>query len=453
MTSTSLNAKIGGTPVEIDEETVRRYDRPLPRYTSFPPADRWGELSPEAHAASLARCAAEGPSLSLYFHVPFCDSKCAFCGCSSVATRNTRIKERYVGACLAELALVAGSSGGRPSLSGIHFGGGTPTSVGIGSLKKILGAAGEKFDLSSGAEVSIEIDPRCASVSDIGELRATGFTRVSFGVQDFDGEVGRLIGRASSFGEVRERVEAARAAGFGGINLDLVYGLPGQTRDGWEKTLELALRLSPDRMALFNFAYLPARLRHQRAIDPGLVPEPMEKLSLFAAAVERFESEGYAFIGLDHFAREGDPLARAHREGKLTRNFQGYAAGAGVPIAGVGATSISEMGSVYSQNEKKLIGYMRDAEAGIFPTRRGALLSPDEEICRRAIRSLMCSQRAGIISDEAFSRLLPLREDGIVEIAGDEVRLTPLGRLFSRHAASAFDPGLKPGRSPYSRAL
>ena len=452
MTISSLKATIGGARVEIDEALVRRYDLSLPRYTSFPPADRWRSLDAGPYEAALRRCSEESANLSLYIHIPFCDARCSFCGCSSIATRNGEIKERYLDSCLRETKLVSNALGGGARVSGIHFGGGTPSSVGLLALGRLVEEVSRRIGIAAGAEIAIEIDPRVISPADLTTLCETGFNRFSFGVQDFDAAVGASIGRVADSGDVLRLMEAARLSNAS-VNFDLVYGLPRQNASSWSRTLARVVELSPDRIALFNFAYLPGRLPHQRSIDAASLPPPMEKLSLFASAVERFEEAGYSFIGLDHFARSGDSLAAAHREGKLTRNFQGYTATAGVPIVGVGATAIGEIGDVYAQNEKKLAAYLRKTQSGRLATFRGIILTPEEERARLAIRALLCSQRSRVESEEARRRLALLEDDGIVNLKGDEVLLTPLGRLFARQAAAALDPALDSKSSNYSKAV
>nr|HPQ81692.1 oxygen-independent coproporphyrinogen III oxidase [bacterium] len=394
----------------------------------------------------------EAAALSLYVHIPFCDARCAFCGCSSIATRNGEIKTRYVDSCLREIEHLAQATGESCRLAGIHFGGGTPSSVGAEALGRIVSAASSRMGMAEGAELAIEIDPRAIEPEDIIQLCRIGFNRMSFGVQDFDACVGKAIGRSCDFERIRRLIDEAKEAGAG-VNLDLIYGLPRQTAKSWRETLAKVALLSPDRVALFNFAYLPRRLPHQREIDAAALPGPLEKISLFASAIEAFGEAGYSFIGLDHFAREGDQLAVAHRAGKLTRNFQGYTAAAGVPIVGVGATSISEAGNLYAQNEKKLALYLQRIGRNEFATSRGALLAPEEEGVRERIRSLFCSQRAAGVPEDVRMRLEPLERDGLVFIDGDRVSLTPLGRLFPRQAAAAFDSGFDPFKSGYSRGV
>lgn len=453
---------IDGTTVEITEKLVAAYhDKPLPRYTSYPPIPRWEALGPEPFRGALASL--EG-AVSLYLHVPFCRAKCRFCGCSSIATGNLAIRERYLAACRREIDLVAGLTSSRVRIGHLHFGGGTPLSLGRKGIGAIIDRFRACFQMAESAECAIELDPRGLAPQDVADLAGMGFNRMSFGVQDFDAEVARIIGRESSFRQVALLVEAARSARVESVNIDLIHGLPGQRAAGWAATLGQVLELSPDRIALFPLAFLPRRLPHQRAIDPAFLPQGARRLELFTMAVERFEGAGYAFIGLDHFAKEGDPLAHAAREGRLTRNFQGYVAAAR-PIIGIGATAISELSALYAQNEKRLIRYLKVVEGGAFATFRGCLLPREDEMRRAAIRKILCGQslsRNGIARewgmpfDEAFPGAAgcfrKLARDGLVEDDGDRICATPLGRLFLRFIAAAFDPDRDGERSEGSPA-
>ncbi|MFH0799005.1 MAG: oxygen-independent coproporphyrinogen III oxidase [Pseudomonadota bacterium] len=459
-----IKTKIDGTAVEIGDELIAKYDRPLPRYTSYPPAPAWGEFSAETEAHAL--CSAASAPVSLYIHIPFCDAKCAFCGCHSVATPDREIAERYVAACVAEMAIVSTHAGKKMGVGQIHFGGGTPTSIGIESLGRIIESARNNFSIDAEAEIGIEIDPRTVSVKDIETLASFGFNRASFGVQDFDADVGRAIGRSADPGHAGELTRAARASGMGGINFDLIYGLPAQNPESWRRTLARTMEFSPDRIALFNFAYLPSLLPHQKGLDENLLPSPRTKVELFAAAIEIFQDAGFEFIGLDHFARAGDALAKAHHSGNLTRNFQGYSAGAETSLVGLGATAISEIDDIYGQNEVKLVSYLDKIESGNLATARGMVLSKDDEMRRWAIRKIMCSQRLskpefaqkwGKNFDAAFpeaaARLKAIEDDGIVRNTPDAVEVTPLGRIFVRAVAATFDATLDQRSKHYSRGI
>lgn len=462
MTTKPICVLIDGARIEIPNALILKYDKPLPRYTSYPPAPIWSALdstSCETAIGGIGRF-----PTSFYFHIPFCAEKCAFCGCNSIATTNSAIMERYVRTCILELGLVARIAKRRLAISQIHFGGGTPTSIGLDALKNILESVYQLFNVASDAEVAIELDPRVIDVAAIAVLRKTGYNRISFGIQDFDPKVTAASGRTSDPQHVERLINAARDVGIRGINVDLIYGLPAQTSVSWERTLKCVISLSPNRIALFNFAHLPRALPHQRRIDPKLLPRGLEKLKLFVDAVQYFQKEKYAFIGLDHFAKVGDPLERAYAEGRLTRNFQGYTTTADVPIIGVGSTSISEMGPLYAQNEKKLVRYLDRIESGALATDRGIKLTQDDIIRRSIIREILCLQRIDkqafeeqwdVSFDKKFSEaednLTHLQDDGLVINEPKILRVTPLGRLFIRAAAAVFDATLVSKDSPYSR--
>lgn len=457
-------ANISGRHIEIGDEIIARYDRPLPRYTSYPPAPAWKDFSPIDYEHALV--AAAGSPISLYIHVPFCAQKCAFCGCNSIATSDVGIMERYVAACLGEISLVSKILGRNSEVRSLHFGGGTPLSVGIAGLEKILNCIRRSMSVSHASEIAIELDPATTSKDDIKSLANLGFNRVSIGVQDFDPAVDRASGRISDASRVGELSAAARSNNISGVNFDLIYGLPLQKPAGWTRTLDIVLGLKPDRIALFNFAHLPAQLPHQRGIDALLLPSPREKIALFAMAVEKFEAAGFAFIGLDHFARKGDTLEVAHKNGALTRTFQGYATSGDMPVVGIGATSISEIGNVYAQNKKKLISYIKKIENGALATSRGLVLTDNDMMRRWIVRSIMCTQKlaAGELKNrwnknfrndfaEEILKLKSLVDDGLAQIDDSGIRVTPLGRFFVRNIAAAFDTTHGKSRNVYSRGV
>lgn len=444
-----MQAIVDSQIVTISDALIEQYDRPLPRYTSYPPAPAWGPLAPDAYAAALKT--ATQTAASLYLHIPFCSEKCIFCGCHSIATSDRDIMARYARACGQELSLVAEAAGASLKIAQIHLGGGTPMSIGIDAVGTLIDRVQHTGRVTGDAELSIELDPRTIGPRDVVHLRELGFNRMSFGIQDFDPAVNASVRRRSDFETVRSLIAVAREAGVGGINVDLIYGLPHQSRDGWRRTLDQVLSLTPDRIAVFNFAYLPRALPHQRRIDPTLLPPAREKLAFFTAAIERFQSAGYAFIGLDHFARTEDPLERAHREGTLTRNFQGYATGKELQIVGIGTTAISELGNIYAQNEKRLVRYLERIESRRLATSRGMILTPDDLLRRGLIREILCSQR---IEKPEFARenvLRQLQEEGLVVRNDDGLAVTPSGRLFIRAIAAAFDATLAAKGEIYSR--
>jgi len=437
-------------------DLVRHYDRPGPRYTGYPMPPAWGELFPQGEVeAALARAnRAEGP-LSIYIHVPFCRRRCAYCGCSAVASPRYAPVEGYVRALEAELELWARRLPDRREAIQLHWGGGTPTFLRVPDLQRLFRAVTERFPLLPEAEVSMEVDPTSLEPDRLPALRELGFNRVSFGVQDLDPRVQELIGRGQTREETLAAMGQARALGFPGVNLDLVYGLPGQTLDTFRATLEATLELGPDRLAIYGFAYLPRILAHQRRIPEGVLPTPELRLELLLMATEFLEAHGYVAIGMDHFARPGDALALALEEGSLIRNFMGYAVRAGSDSLGFGPTAISNVSGVYAQNEKNLARWERAVTGGRFATRRGCRLSREDELRRWVIHRLMggfelrweeLKEVWGVGPEhfpealEELGREVPF---GTVELREEGILVTELGRRFVRNLVMPFDAYLK----------
>jgi oxygen-independent coproporphyrinogen III oxidase len=443
---------------------LARYDGAAPRYTSYPPIPYWGALEGETVAHWLAESAvpADDPSadrsLSLYTHIPFCRNRCHYCGCFVVITPHAERAEPYLEAVHREMELVAGRLGPGRSVRQYHLGGGTPNFIAPQAMERLLARARELFRFEPGAELSIEVDPRHLSPRGIKHLRGLGFTRLSLGIQDFDEHVQAGVNRVEPVAHVRRLMDAARAEGFAGVNFDLIYGLPHQTRERFGRTVEEVLALGPDRVAIYNFAYLPKAFPHQRKMDATALPDAEEKLAIFLAARERFLSGGYAAIGLDHFAREQDELAIARRAGTMRRNFMGYTTQAGTDLLAFGVSGISEFNGRYWQNEKKLARYERCVAEGRLPAVRGLLLDDEDRLCQAVVSDLFCQgvvdfaalgRRFGLDARRRFAAELnllePLADDDLVTLSGERLSVTELGQFFLRNIAVVFDHRTRQG--------
>lgn len=456
----------------LDAELVLRLDRPGPRYTSYPTADRFTTSFGEAeYRAALARTDAvaigtgarvSDRPISVYVHMPHCARICGYCACNIIGTHSAKKRVAYVDLVLSELARVAPLVPARRTLGQFHFGGGTPNSYDLADLERLLGAVTDRFTPIPTAELAIEVDPRYATPAQVRALRAMGLNRISFGVQDVDPVVQRAIGRHQSAMMTREAIAMARAAGFPSLNIDLVYGLPQQTPESFERTLDLVAEERPDRIALFSFAYLPAAKKNQRGIDADTLPGATTKIGFLLAARERLMAVGYVPIGMDHFALPGDALARARSEGTLRRNFQGYTvapAGLGgerLETLGFGLSAISDLGAAYVQTTKDIATYEATLSRGELPVERGIALTP-EDVARRALieaimtRSCANPSELAIATDADRERLAPLVAEGLAHLGPEGLSLTGLGELFPRLVAMAFDAHLAASPETLSR--
>lgn len=433
-------------------ELVLRLDRPGPRYTSYPTADRFhtGFTAADFEAALDRTNAAPDRPLSVYVHLPHCARICSYCACNVVGTKSQTKRIAYVDDLLSELALIAARLPARRTLGQLHFGGGTPNSYTTADLARLVAAITTRFAPTADAELAIEVDPRWATLEQLQALRATGLNRVSLGVQDIDPDVQHAIGRFQSAEVTRNAIRYARAAGFASVNMDLVYGLPRQTPESFELTLDLLLDERPDRVALFSFAYLPETKPNQRKIDSAHLAAPAAKVGFLIRARERLLSAGYIAIGMDHFALPSDALATAAADGRLRRNFQGYTVApsglgdARIEMIGLGLTAISDFGGVYAQGAREPEDYAAQLAAARFPIARGYALTDDDQVRRQLIERMMTTARiprhdlpAGF--ERELGRLAPLEDEGLVAVTPEAITLTPLGELFPRLAAMAFD--------------
>ena len=433
-------------------DLIQRYDRPGPRYTGYPMPPVWQDDFPETEIlGALSRANASSEPLSLYAHLPFCSRRCAYCGCNVV------ISPKYdpVGAFLStldrEAELWASHLPNRRGVIQMHWGGGTPTYLNVPDLQRVFDLITDRFPLLPGAEVSLEADPTFLRDDQLPALRKMGFNRVSFGVQDLDENVQALITRGQTWDQTLAAVKQARVEGFDGVNLDLVYGLPGQTMDTFRRTLEETLQLSPDRLAVYGFAYLPSMMPFQRSIPTETLPTPELRLDLLLMASELLEKAGYLTVGMDHFAHPNDPLAKAIHDGRLTRNFMGYAVQGGSDMVSIGPSAISQIGGVYHQNDKILSRWEHAIDAGHFAVHKGHRCSEEDELRRWVIHQIMgrfelrwedMKARFGIGPDHFTDAIEQLKEEvpfGIVELRDEGIFVTELGRRFVRNLAMPFD--------------
>ncbi len=430
----------------IDDLLLRKLDRPTPRYTSYPTAPTWRDdfLAPQ-HGIALARAAQDAGPLSLYVHVPFCREMCSYCGCNVVVSKDQARAGRYVEVVIEELALLAQHLGARRQLSRVHLGGGTPTFLDERQLERLMQGIRAHFSIEPGAELAIEIDPVVTRPSQIELLAQLGFRRMSLGVQDFDPAVQDAVNRHQTVEETARAVAHARAVGFTSVNFDLIYGLPLQRPETWSDTIARVIALAPDRLAVYSFAYLPEQRPNQRRLPSAGVPFGRAKLDLLRIAYDALLAAGYDSIGIDHFARPDDELARARRDRRLWRDFQGYTVRRAGDTVAAGVSGISTLDGAIVQSMKHIGEHAGAVHAGHLPTERGLFLSDDDRARRDIITQLMCNDwiDLGAGAETRFApelaRLRVLEDDGLCTLRGGEITLTPLGRLFARLPAAAFD--------------
>ncbi|HVO91175.1 MAG TPA: oxygen-independent coproporphyrinogen III oxidase [Casimicrobiaceae bacterium] len=457
--------------LEFDAQLVRKYDGFGPRYTSYPTADRFsGDFGAADYAAALARRNRErrGHPLSLYVHIPFCNTICYYCACNKIITRNRAHSARYIGYLEREIAMVGALVEGSPPVSQVHWGGGTPTFLSREEMSTLMGALRGRFRFAQDTEISIEVDPRKVDPETVEFLAELGFNRISVGVQDFDSEVQRAVNRIQSEAETRTVIDAARANGFVSVNVDLIYGLPRQTVAGFAKTLEKVIAAAPDRIALYSYAHVPHLFKTQRQIVAEELPAPEAKLEILALAIDTLTDAGYSYIGMDHFAKPQDELAVAQREGKLHRNFQGYSTRPDCDLLAFGISAIGKVGGVYAQNAKTIDAYYERLDDSVLPIVRGIALSEDDELRREVIQRVMCDFALdfasidagyGIRFEDYFAHelavLTPLIDDGLVRMTRRRVEVTPRGRLLVRVVAMQFDRRLREAAAAarYSRVI
>ncbi len=452
----------------VVKDLVQKYSRSGPRYTSYPTAPQWSNaIGTKEYQKSLEEKAAAKTPLAVYMHIPFCETLCYYCGCNILITKEHGRGMGYVQALIKELELAAKAMPSRREISQISWGGGTPTFLSIEEMTALHQGTRALFDIAKGAEISIEVDPRVTSNEQLAALAALGFNRISLGVQDFDPEVQKTINRIQSVELTEGMLKKCRELGFTGINFDLIYGLPQQTVTKFEKTMTEVMRIRPDRIALYNYARLPAMIPHQKILEKFPMPSAEERLELFNLAYEKLIMAGYHAIGMDHFALESDELYKAIANKTLYRNFMGYTVKRGTEMIGVGASAIGELNSGYYQNIKEVKEYETIVNGGKFATWRGCAYTEDDRRRKWVIQALMCDfflsygnyeSKFGDKFEVTFADELPqLREfftDGILVQGDRSLSVTPLGRLFIRNVAMVFDAYLKgPQKVTYSKTV
>jgi len=463
------NAKMQTT--HVPTQLLRRFDVAGPRYTSYPTVDRFVEaFDADTYRTWLAKRSLGGMSkpLSLYVHLPFCGSICYYCACNKVITRDRGRAAKYVRYLEREIDMCGELLEGALDVVQMHWGGGTPTFLSHAELARVMAAMRSRFNLEEKGEYSIEVDPRTLHSGTLQLLRELGFNRISLGVQDFDPEVQRAVHRIQSEEQTLEAMTEARALQFRSINVDLIYGLPKQHVAGFNRTLDTVIGSRPDRIALYNYAHLPAVFKPQRRIDEADLPSVETRLQLLSLAVLRLTRAGYAYIGMDHFALPSDQLATAQRQGRLQRNFQGYSAGPDCDLLGLGISAIGQMGPTYSQNVKTLEEYYDRLERRVLPILRGVELTADDLVRRAVIQCLMCGVEVPIESIEVahliefrkyfaaeLQELEAFQDAGMMTLDDQWLSVTALGRFFIRNICMVFDRYLREGRerARYSKAV
>ncbi|HEV2491112.1 MAG TPA: oxygen-independent coproporphyrinogen III oxidase [Candidatus Acidoferrales bacterium] len=438
--------------LEVSEEFLAKYNRPGPRYTSYPTAPVWDEKFGQADLEEFFGAADKARTpVSLYMHLPFCESLCLFCACNVVIQKDKKAAIPYLESLKAEIEHVSRSVSRQRDVVQFHWGGGTPTYLTPEQLADLFGYTRERFSFAPSAEIGIEVDPRVTSRVHLETLRKLGFNRLSMGIQDFNAQVQETVHRIQPFELTRDLIAAARQLGFDSINVDLIYGLPYQTAASFADTVDKVLELAPDRIAMFSYAHVPW-LKKQQGSFQGHLPEGMEKFHIFRTGIRKFTDAGYLYIGMDHFARPSDELAVAQRERTLHRNFQGYTTKAGADLYGMGVSAISSVGEAYAQNDRVIGQYQSAVTERGAATMRGYRLAKDDVIRRELITRILChavlrkakiEEKFNIHFDEYFARelaeLAPMRDDGLVILEPGEIRVTPLGRIFIRNIAIPFD--------------
>lgn len=453
----------------FDASLINRYDKAGPRYTSYPTAlelhEGFGDTDYRWH---IAKSNAAGGPLSLYVHIPFCDTVCFYCACNKIVTKNRSHAEPYLDNLCEEVAMQGALFDSGRVVNQLHWGGGTPTFLNDAQMTRLMRVTREHFRLrdDDAGEYSIEIDPRETHAQTIRLLRSLGFNRISLGVQDFDPRVQKAVNRLQSEEQTFSVLKAARDEGFRSTNIDLIYGLPLQTVASFARTLDKIIEAQPDRLSVFNYAHMPARFKTQRQINDADLPSPEVKLAILQMVGLRLSEAGYVYIGMDHFAKPGDELAIAQREGKLYRNFQGYSTHSDCDLVGLGITSIGRVGDAYIQNVKDLETYDKLISHHKLPVFKGVDLDADDKIRRAVITQLIChfgldfstiEQRFSINFADYFAKeleaLRPLQADGLLILSADGISVSSAGRLLIRNICMVFDRYLAQKQQQFSKVI
>ncbi|MFZ3123671.1 MAG: oxygen-independent coproporphyrinogen III oxidase [Acidovorax sp.] len=449
----------------ISPELLRRFDVPGPRYTSYPTADRFVEaFGQEDYVLALSQrrvgAMAMALPLSLYVHIPFCESLCYYCACNKIITKHHDRADVYLRYLSREIDLHTAHCGTGQVVSQLHLGGGTPTFLSDDGLRQLMAMLRRSFTFVPGGEYSIEVDPRTVTAERLAVLAELGFNRLSFGVQDFDAEVQKAVHRIQPADQVFALVEASRALGFESVNVDLIYGLPRQTPESFDRTLAQVAQLRPDRIALYAYAHLPDRFKPQRRIISTELPTASAKVTMLSRSLDAFMDAGYVYVGMDHFALPTDALAVAKRQGRLHRNFQGYSTQPDCDLIGLGVSAIGRVGATYSQNAKSLEEYYDHLDQGRLPVVRGLALNRDDLVRRAVIMALMCQgevqfepmEQAWLIDFRKYfspelEQLEAMAEQGLVLLGSEGVKVTSMGWFFVRGIAMVFDRYLQADRN------
>ena len=462
---------VKNSQIQWDLDLIKRYDLSGPRYTSYPTAI---QFDPELNATQLVEAGQNSADttapLSLYFHIPFCTHVCYYCACNKMITRNKKRAAPYLDELYKEMATLSDWYSNDRIVNQLHWGGGTPTFISDDEMRELMDKTRQHFHLRDDdkGDYSIEIDPREADAQRMEVIRELGFNRVSLGVQDIDPKVQEAVNRVQPTSMSEEIITSARELGFKSVNVDLIYGLPHQTIDGFAKTVDTMIELSPDRLSVFNYAHMPDRFRSQMHINGDDLPPPSDKLVILENTINQLIDAGYQYIGMDHFAKPDDELAIAQREGHLHRNFQGYTTHSDCDLVAMGVSAISQIGDVYYQNEHDLKLYQKAVADRAQAIKRGVILTADDRIRRRVITQLIChfeldpaqiETEFGLDFDSYFAEEMALinqfAEDGLVELDGRRIEVTPAGRLLIRRICMTFDtymPKQQAGRT-FSRII
>ena len=461
--------------VQFDIDLINKYDKAGPRYTSYPTAVQFHEnFATDAYKAAIERSnqasrnASHPTPLSLYFHIPFCDTVCFYCGCNKIATKDRTKGAPYLERVHKEMTMQSALFDKDRVVEQLHWGGGTPTFISHDEMRGLMNKTRELFTLADDdrGEYSIEIDPREVKTDTIALLREIGFNRMSLGVQDIDPVVQKAVNRIQPQNVTDAAIKAARSEGFKSISIDLIYGLPFQSVERFSATLDAAIELNPDRLSVFNYAHLPDLFKPQRRIDAATLPSPQEKLDILAMTIERLGQAGYVYIGMDHFAKPNDELAIAQREGTLYRNFQGYSTHADCDLIAFGITSIGKVANSYSQNVKDLESYYELIDAGKLPIFRGVELDQDDILRREVITQLVCHFELDMASidaqfniefenyfADAINALTEMQQDKLVSIQNRRIEVQPAGHLLIRNICMVFDKYLQQSTQRFSKVI
>ncbi|MEN9433348.1 MAG: oxygen-independent coproporphyrinogen oxidase [Pseudomonadota bacterium] len=458
--------------VEFDAALIRRYDKAGPRYTSYPTAVAFKSFTSDEYQAQATQSnqSTQPLPLSLYFHIPFCDTICFYCACNKIATKDRSLSDKYLKYLYLEIEMQAALYDQSRVVEQLHWGGGTPTFLNHAEMRALMAKTREHFKLltTDDGDYSIEIDPRSVTVETIHVLRETGFNRFSLGVQDVDEKVQKAVNRIQPIEQTCSVIEACRAVGAKSISVDLIYGLPFQTVEGFQSTLDTIIELAPDRISVFNYAHMPHLFKPQRRINEADLPSAETKLQIMKLAVEHLTQAGYEYIGMDHFAKPNDELAQAQANGTLHRNFQGYTTHADCDLVAMGVSSISSVANSYSQNAKTLDEYYAAIDAGQFPVIKGLVMTEDDVIRRHIIQELTCQFALGFTEVERLfnlnfaeyfaqelADLQPMAEDELLALSTSGITVTPRGRFLIRNICMVFDLGLRNPSAPqrFSRVI